>query len=116
MWWRCPYLLRSGVWQTGLRHPELVDEFKRRMLDGEWEFEQQGKSFVYWQEGRTVWIGEGHHRANAALELGRETGDWQFLERLLENGKREAGTPPSRNRSRFPTRSWWSSLALWLGW
>jgi hypothetical protein len=116
MWRRCPYRLRSGVRQTGLRAPDKVDHFKGLMLAGQWDFAGQGKSFVYWQRGDTVWISEGHRRANAALEIGRASGDWTYLRRLLEHGKREPGWPPYRNRGRFPTRSWWSSFLSWLGW
>jgi hypothetical protein len=116
MWHRCPYWLRSGVRQTGLRFYEAVDSFKTLMLAGQWDFVGQGKSFVFWQQGKTVWIAEGHHRANAALEIGRASGDWSYLHRLLEHGKREPGAPPPRNRGRFPTRKWWSTWLLWLGW
>jgi hypothetical protein len=116
MWHRCPYRLRSGVRQTGLRAPAAVDHFKALMLGGRWDFVGEGKSFVYWQQGNTVWISEGHHRANAALEIGRASGDWSYLSRLLEHGKREPGWPPYRNRGPFVTRSWWSSLLLRFGW
>jgi hypothetical protein len=104
------------VRQSGLRDPDRVDSFKSLMLSGGWDFAGQGKSFVYWQEGRTVWIAEGHHRANAALEIGRASGDWSFLRRLLEQGKREPGSPPPGNRGLFHTRRWWSFWLLWLGW
>jgi hypothetical protein len=116
MWHRCPYRLRSGVPQDGLQEPAKVDRFKALMLAGQWDFEGRGKSFVYWQAGNTVWVSEGHHRANAALEMGRASGDWGFLRRLLESGRREPDAPPRGNRGRFPTRRWWSSWLLWLGW
>jgi hypothetical protein len=35
---------------------------------------------------------------------------------LLEHGSCEVGSPPRGNRGRFPTRWWWSSLLLCLGW
>ena len=85
------------------------------MLAGEWDFEGQGTTFVYWRQGRTVWITDGHHRANAALEIGRQTGDWSFLHRLLEYGTPEKGLPPLGDRGRFPTRGWWSGLLTLLG-
>jgi len=86
------------------------------MLGGEWDFEGQGASFVYWQQGRTVWVGEGHHRANAALEIGQASGDWSYLHRLLEHGTCEPSVPPPANRGRFPTRGWLSRLLTILGW
>jgi hypothetical protein len=104
MWRRCPHRLRSGVRQTGLRRPDAVDAFKALMLGGQWDFAGPGKSFVYFQRGRTVWITEGHHRANAALEIGKTSGDWSYLHRLLAHGKRETGSPPYRNRGLLPAR------------
>jgi filamentous hemagglutinin len=116
MWRRCPYRLRSGTRQAGLRHPDLVDRFKALMLANEWDFQGQGSTFVYWRDGRTVWVSEGHHRANAALEIGRASGDWSYLDRLLEHGKREPDLPPPANRGRFPTRGWLSRCLTMLGW
>jgi len=113
---RCPYRLRSVVRLIGLRRPGAVEAFTALMLGGQWDFAGQGKSFVYFQRRNTVWITEGHHRANAALEIGRASGDWSCLHRLLAHGKREPGWPPYRNRAHFPTREWWSSLLLRLGW
>lgn len=101
--------------QPGLRDPAQVDTYKRLMLAGQWDFTGQGKSLVYWRDGNTVYISEGHHRVNAALEIGWETGDWSYLDRLLEYGSREEGLPPRGNISRFPTRSWWSRWLEWLG-
>ena len=70
----------------------MVEWFKAAsMLAGEWDFEGRGVTFVFWQEGRTVWISEGHHRANAALEIGRKIGDWRFL--LLAIAIRKSGEP-----------------------
>jgi hypothetical protein len=80
-----------------------------------WDFEGQGKSLVYWRDGNTVHVSEGHHRINAALEIGREEGDWSFLEKLLQFGTLVRGLPPRKDRGRFPTRSWWSRLLERLG-
>jgi filamentous hemagglutinin len=112
---RCPYRLRSGWRQAGLRHPGWVDEVKQLMLAGRWDFAGQGATFVYWRQGQTVWVADGHHRANAALEIGRTTGDWSYLDRLLEFGRIEQGLPPPDNEGRFPTRGWWSRLLSFLG-
>lgn len=102
--------------QNKLKEPALVDSFKARMLTGQWDFAGQGKSSVYWRHENTVWVSEGHHRTNAALEIGRASGDWSFLDRLLEHGFCIEGPAPHGNRGRFPTRRWLSSLLLWLGW
>ena len=102
--------------QSGLKEPGKVDIYKRLMLDGQWDFAGQGKNFVFWQKGWTVWIAEGHHRMNAALEIGRASGDWNFMHRLLEHGSCQPDRPPSRNRGWFPTRGFWSWCLTVLGW
>lgn len=103
--------------QPGLRDNASVDHYKAIMLAGQWDFAGRGRSFVYWRQGDTVWISDGHHRANAALEIGRETGDWSYLHLLLDYGKQEIEDPPPRNRRMFPARRWWWSYwLLWLGW
>ncbi len=102
--------------QDKLKEPPRVDRFKTLMLTNQWDFAGQGKSFVYWRQGNTVWISDGHHRTNAALEIGRASGDWSYLHRLLEYGKWEPDLPPPGNVGLFPARRWWSSWLLWLGW
>jgi hypothetical protein len=86
------------------------------MLARQWDFAVLGTTFVYWRSGRTVWVAERHHRANAALEIGRESGDWSYLHRLLQHGKCEPGVPPQGNRGTFPTRGLWSYFLTLLGW
>jgi hypothetical protein len=112
---RCPYRLRTAAAQTGLDYPDRVDHFKQRMRDGRWDFEGLGKSLVYWRDRKTVYVSDGHHRINAAFEIGQETGDWSYLEKLLQYGKLEPGLPPRSNRRRFPTRGWWSRFLERLG-
>lgn len=115
MAFRCPYKLKSGAKQEGLDHPENVDSFKRDLLEGNWEFEGRDDPVVFWREGDTLYISEGHHRINAALEIGQENGDWSHLEKFLECGKCVPGTPPKNNIGRFPTRGWWSWFLECLG-
>jgi len=110
----CPYVLKSSLRQTGLRELEKVDEFKRLMQDGAWDFEGQGKTFVYWRDETTIYVSNGHTRANAALEIGYTTGDWSYLEKLLRHGEREPGRPPG-SVGRFPTRSLWSRMLEAIG-
>jgi hypothetical protein len=116
MWHRCPYKLRSGIRQAALLDNAKVDRYKDIMLDGQWAFAGTGQSFVYWRQGSTVWISDGHHRANAALEIGRESGDWSCLHLLLDHGKQEIDDPPLADCRMFPARRWWSYWLLWLGW
>jgi len=112
MWHRCPYRLRSGFRQAALRNPQQVDQIKELMLKGKWDFKDRGHALAYWRDGRTVWIGDGHHRVNAALEIGRSTGDWSYLDRLLEFGIQSPDLPPKADRCRFPTRGWLSWLLM----
>jgi hypothetical protein len=92
----------------------LVERYKALMLSGAWDFTGQGKSFVYFRWRTIVWITEGHHRTNAALEIGRVSRDWSYLQRLLAHGKHEPGLPPYSDRGLFPARRWWLSLLLWF--
>jgi hypothetical protein len=101
--------------QSELRNPEMVERIKALMLAGDWDFEGEGASFVYWRVGSVLWVADGHHRANAALEIGRELGDWSYLDRLLYHGSRQPNVPPPANRGRFSTRGWWSRLLTFLG-
>jgi hypothetical protein len=86
------------------------------MRNGEWDFspDRPDRIVYYRDDWGTIHIADGHKRVNAALELGSETGDWSYLGRLLESGKREAVPPPATS-ARFPTRSWWSRFLDWLG-
>jgi len=102
--------------QPRLRDDARVDQFKAIMLADQWDFAGRGQSFVYWRQGEAVWISDGHHRANAALEIGRESGDWSYLHLLLEHGSWQPDLPPTGNVGLFPARRWWSSWLLWLGW
>jgi filamentous hemagglutinin len=113
---RCPYKLKTGKAQTGLTNPDQVDFFKQEMLEGRWAFQGQGETLVYWREGNTIYVAEGYHRINAALEIGKQSGDWSYLEKLLQYGRQEPGSPPKSDIGRFPTRSWWSRWLERLGW
>jgi hypothetical protein len=112
---RGPFRLRSGVRQTGLRDFAKVDRFKEDMFAGRWDFAGRGRSFIFWRQGSTIYVAEGHHRACAAWEIGKERGDWSLLANLIEHGRQEPGLPPRRDRGRFPTRGLWSRLLAWLG-
>lgn len=106
--------VRSGVGQTLLSSPDLVDQIKRDMLAGEYDYESSRGRIAGWRDQRkTYYIGEGHHRMAAALEVFRETGDHSHVMRLIENGQWEP-SPPPRNR-RLPRRGFWSRLLHKMG-
>ncbi|HUG89352.1 MAG TPA: hypothetical protein VML55_00875 [Planctomycetaceae bacterium] len=106
--------IRSGMGQTLLSKPELVDQIKRDMLVGEFRFESPEARIFGWKDARgTHYISEGHHRVVAALELDWESGDRSHLDRLLACGIWQP-SPPPKNR-RLPTRSLWSRLLYRIG-
>jgi hypothetical protein len=116
MWHRCPYRLRTGKAQKELLNPRGVDPIKALMLAGQWDYAATGWNFIYWRRGRTVWISNGHHRVDAALEVGRETGDWSYLDRLLASNRPQEGEPFSRDQGMFPARRLLNRWLTYLGW
>ena len=114
MWHGCPYRLKSGKRQEALRDFQSVDRFNAEMLAGRWKWEELGHTFIYWRHEQIIYIAEGHHRANAALEIGKATGDWSFLELLLEHGRRVPDVPHPSDIHRLPTRTLWSRVLSWL--
>ncbi len=70
-------------------------------------------TFIYWRIDDTILISEGHHRMNAALELGEERGDWGYVEQLLSHAVPDSGSPPQVT-SRLPRRSWWRRWHAWF--
>ena len=65
------------------------------MLSGNYKFlEDCGRIGGYIDEAGNYYIGEGHHRMNAAMEIFEETGDASFVNQLLENGLWTPKKPP----------------------
>ena len=107
--------IRCGIGQPRLSTPELVDQITDDMLAEKFRDESDEGRIFGWKDARgTYSICEGHHRVVAALEIFRETGDRTCVDRLLECGNWEE-PPPTKNR-RLPTRSFWSSLLIRIGW
>lgn len=95
--------------QTLLTKPETVDQIKEDMLAGRYDYQSRTGQIGGWRDSRgNYYIGEGHHRINAALEIYWETGDREPLDRLLRNGDWKDSKPP-KNR-RLPTRSFWTRV------
>ena len=96
-----------------MTRPETVDSLKHDMLAGDYRYDSREGRIAGWRGmAGTYYIGEGHHRVNAALEIYWETGDRSHLDRLLQAGEWEDSAPP-KNR-RLPTRSLWSKLLYYL--
>ncbi len=92
--WKGPKI-RSAVAQTALRDRKVVDQIKCDMLNDEYLFTaDRGRIGGYKDSDGTYYIGEGHHRMNAALEIFEETGNTSYVDALLENGLWTPGKPP----------------------
>ncbi|MEP0345625.1 RHS repeat-associated core domain-containing protein [Rhodopirellula bahusiensis] len=91
--WRGPRIL-SAEGQKGLRSPRVVAEIKGDMQAGRYRFKSdEGRIGGYYNEG-CYYIGEGHHRMNAAMQIFEETGNSYFVEQLLQHGRWTPRTPP----------------------
>src|SRR5437870_4007718 len=74
--------------QIGLKNPESVDEIKKDMLEGRFEFhERHARVGGVRDLAGTYYVVDGHHRFVAAFELLEETGQVRFVQELLYWGK-----------------------------
>ena len=68
-----------------LRNPGQVDEIKKDMLSGRFDFDSPEGIIAGIEDSKgRIHITEGQHRMNAALEIFEETGNPRFVHRLLE--------------------------------
>jgi filamentous hemagglutinin len=94
--------------------PKDIEGIKVDMLAGLFHYERADARLRGWLSDKgAYYIGEGHHRVNAALEIFWETGDRTCLERLLEHGHWREGAP--EDSTRLLTRRVWSRILSWLG-
>ncbi|HTI70827.1 MAG TPA: RHS repeat-associated core domain-containing protein [Candidatus Limnocylindria bacterium] len=71
-----------------LRDPEIVSTIKAAMLDGTYRFnDKEGIIAGVVDSTGTIHLTEGQHRMNAALEILEETGDPQYVNRLIDSAK-----------------------------
>lgn len=111
---RLPWRIVSGIGQTALTKPEVVDRIKQDLLAGRFRFDEPLARLIGWRDdGGTYYLSEGHHRMAAAIELFRETGEDRFVAELLANGTWVPGRPPRRRR--LPTRGFWFRLLARFG-
>ena len=84
--WQGPRI-QSGIGQTGFREPETIANIKADMQNGRFRFEDPRGQIAGWRDAQgNYYLGEGHHRMAAAMEIFEETGDPSNVNRLLENG------------------------------
>ncbi|MCO6538489.1 MAG: hypothetical protein J6567_11120, partial [Gilliamella sp.] len=74
--------------QVGLRDPASVDRLKNDMLSGNFNFEADfGRIGGYIDNKGNYYVGAGHHRMVAAMEIYKETGDASYIRKLIKNGR-----------------------------
>jgi hypothetical protein len=102
--WQGPRI-QSGVGQTALRDRAVVNQIKSDMLNGRYRFEAPEGRIGGWRDAAgNYYIGEGHHRMAAALEIFEATGDASYVNRLLQYGLWTLGRPPASQIGPLPRR------------
>ena len=86
--------------QKGLRNPSKVEQIKKDMLEGNYRYtDPEGIIGGYIDENGVYYIGEGHHRMTAAIEIFKETGDLSHINKLLRYGLwTKVAKPPAGSR------------------
>ena len=102
--------------QRGLKDPRQVDTIKADMLAGRFDLlAPRGRIGGYRDERLVFYVGDGHHRMVAALEIYRETSDMTPVLQLLAWGRwKDQPHGPRRNRP-MPARSWWGWFRNQIG-
>ena len=63
-------------------------KIKESMKSGNYVFEKDSNRVGFEIFNNVFYITEGHHRIQAALELWKETKDYSFVDKLIQNGLR----------------------------
>jgi hypothetical protein len=75
------------------------------MLNGNYRFQSEEGIIGGWlDDAGNYYIGEGHHRMNAALQIFEETGDPTYVNGLLTHGRWDPGPPPPSQIGPLPRR------------
>lgn len=86
------------------------------MQNGSFEYlSPKGKIAGYIDKKGIYYIGEGHHRITAAMEIFTKTGNSSSLRQLLQNGKWTSVVNPPANARPLPSRAFWGNFRNWLG-
>ncbi|WP_272677068.1 DUF637 domain-containing protein [Providencia huaxiensis] len=74
--------------QTGLKNPSQIDQMKIDMLSNNYRFTAPEGIIAGYVDKRGIhYISEGNHRMVAAKEIYVKTGDSQYINKLIENGR-----------------------------
>ncbi len=92
-----------------------VAALKKAMLNGSFAFSSlEGRIGGEYHEPRKIFfVGEGHHRLAAALEIAFESGNWSCFNKLIRYGDWEKTSRNPRDAYRLPVRS---RMLTYLGW
>jgi hypothetical protein len=88
--------ITEGIRATrgGTINPQTMGQIKNDMLNGDYRFASpEGQIGGYLDSFGRYFIGEGHTRMAAALAIAEETGNTEFVQRLLEYGRWTPGVP-----------------------
>ena len=85
-----------------------MDELKRKMVAGTFDYQSDVQIAGYYhEETRTFFLEEGHHRVAAALELAYETGNWTYFRKLVDAGYWDLRVDVPFSRHRLTMRGKW---------
>jgi len=75
-----------------LRNPSQIDQMKKDMLGGNYEFDSPRGIISGVEDSKgVIHLGEGQHRMNAAIEIFEETGDASHINRLIDSARKGVG-------------------------
>ncbi len=80
---------------------EKVNRIKSDMISQKYDFTKDSNKIGYEFIDNTYYITEGHHRMQAALEIWKETGNYEYVESLINNGSRYDVTKKPYNSFKF---------------
>ena len=102
--------------QIGFRNPKQIEQIKADMLSGKYEYsEMRGQIGGWFDSNGNFYVGEGHHRMAAAMEIFKETGDDTHIKKLLEKGLWSKTIDPPNDSRPLPSRDFLDNLRNLLG-
>lgn len=92
-----------------------IEAIKRDMLDDKFDYAAARAviSGIYDARGKVFYVGEGHHRLAAALEIARETDNWIPFRKLVDYGLWDIKDQAPPGAHVLPVRS---TVWTWIGW
>ena len=84
---------KNGIYsgQRGIRK-EIISHYLKQMRNGTFDASKGAGGFIH--NGKRI-LTDGNHRMNAAIRYGFETGNFRYVERLINNGNFRNANPAS---------------------